>query len=190
MKKILVIFILLTTTIFAKINDTLKMFNAEDIQKIDKKISEIEQKKGVEVFVNTYSEDEKIVLTESQNAVVINIIKISPTKIEGEIKISKDIDLDDDSRDSIDELLSLNEKAISEGNTTEYILELLGGIEPLVEKGTVIEEPISDENNPLENNSLKDEVMQNAEENSKFIILGVAIFVIFGIILGIKYKKR
>ena len=141
MKKILFLFVLLATFAFGKVNDTLSLFTADQLKSINEQIDEIQDKRGISVYVNTYSGDEGFVIDKAQKVVVLNIIKMEDGNPKVELKFSKDMELDDDTQSGIDDLLNLNEKSISENKNAEYVNEMLIGVDSLMEN-IKIEEPI------------------------------------------------
>lgn len=180
MKKILFLFILLTTLAFGKVNDTLDLFTPEEIQNIDKQIEEIQDKRKVTIYVNTYSSDEGFVIDKAQKVIALNIIRLEDGNPRVELKFSKDMELDDETQNSIEDMLNLNEKSISENKNSEYVSEMLIGIDSLLEN-IKIEEPI-----------VVEQEIVNEKKAGFFLIMGLAFLVIFGIIirvLMIKYNK-
>ena len=73
MKKILFLFVLLATFAFGKVNDTLSLFTADQLKSINEQIDEIQDKRGITVYVNTYSGDEGFVIDKAQKVVVLNL---------------------------------------------------------------------------------------------------------------------
>lgn len=180
MKKILVMFILLSTILFGKINDTLSLFTEEQKQEIENTINKIEENRGVSIYLNTYSGEEGFVIDKVQRVVVLNMIKINDSNIKVELKFSKDMELDDEAQNTVEELLTANEKSIYDKQNTEYVQEMLIGVDALLEN-IKIEEPIVVEQEKV-----------NEEKNSFFIEMGLAFLIIFGIIirvLMVKYNR-
>lgn len=180
MKKILVIFVLLSTILFAKINDTLSLFTEEQKQEIGNTIDKIEENRGVSIYLNTYSGEEGFVIDKVQKVVVLNMIKIDDSNMKVELKFSKDMELDDEAQNTIEELLTANEKSIYDKQNTEYVQEMLIGVDALLEN-IKIEEPIVVEQEKV-----------NEEKNTFFIGMGLAFLIIFGIIirvLMVKYNR-
>ena len=180
MKKILVIFVLLSTILFAKINDTLSLFTEEQKQEIESTIEKIEENRGVSIYLNTYSGEEGFVIDKVQKVVVLNMIKIDDSNMKVELKFSKDMELDDEAQNTIEELLTANEKSIYDKQNTEYVQEMLIGVDALLEN-IKIEEPIVVEQEKV-----------NEEKNTFFIGMGLAFLIIFGIIirvLMVKYNR-
>lgn len=180
MKKILFLFVLLATFAFGKVNDTLSLFTADQLKSINEQIDEIQDKRGITVYVNTYSGDEGFVIDKAQKVVVLNIIKMEDGNPKVELKFSKDMELDDDTQSGIDDLLNLNEKSISENKNAEYVNEMLIGVDSLMEN-IKIEEPI-----------VVEQKLVTEKKVGFFIGMGLAFLIIFGIIVRVlmmKYKK-
>ncbi|WP_101474562.1 MULTISPECIES: hypothetical protein [Fusobacterium] len=180
MKKILFLFVLLATFAFGKVNDTLSLFTADQLKSINEQIDEIQDKRGITVYVNTYSGDEGFVIDKAQKVVVLNIIKMEDGNPKVELKFSKDMELDDDTQSGIDDLLNLNEKSISENKNAEYVNEMLIGVDSLMEN-IKIEEPI-----------VVEQELVTEKKVGFFIGMGLAFLIIFGIIVRVlmmKYKK-
>ena len=180
MKKILFLFVLLATFAFGKVNDTLSLFTADQLKSINEQIDEIQDKRGITVYVNTYSGDEGFVIDKAQKVVVLNIIKMEDGNPKVELKFSKDMELDDDTQSGIDDLLNLNEKSISENKNAEYVNEMLIGVDSLMEN-IKIEEPI-----------VVEQELVTEKKLGFFIGMGLAFLIIFGIIVRVlmmKYKK-
>ena len=180
MKKILFLFVLLATFAFGKVNDTLSLFTADQLKRINEQIDEIQDKRGITVYVNTYSGDEGFVIDKAQKVVVLNIIKMEDGNPKVELKFSKDMELDDDTQSGIDDLLNLNEKSISENKNAEYVNEMLIGVDSLMEN-IKIEEPI-----------VVEQELVTEKKVGFFIGMGLAFLIIFGIIVRVlmmKYKK-
>lgn len=180
MKKTLVIFILMSSILFGKINDTLSLFTEEQKAEIDNTISKIEENRGISVYINTYSGDEGFVIDKAQKVVVLNMIKIDDTNMKVELKFSKDMELDDETQNSVEELLTVNEKSIYDRQNTEYVEEILIGVDAMLEN-IKIETPIVVEQEQVDE-----------QKNIFFVGMGVAFLLIFGIIVGvlmIKYNR-
>ena len=113
MKKILFLFVLLATFAFGKVNDTLSLFTADQLKSINEQIDEIQDKRGITVYVNTYSGDEGFVIDKAQKVVVLNIIKMEDGNPKVELKFSKDMELDDDTQSGIDEIFRRAQKSFN-----------------------------------------------------------------------------
>ncbi|WP_410207374.1 hypothetical protein [Fusobacterium sp.] len=180
MKKILFLFILLTTLAFGKVNDTLSLFTPEEIEKIDQQIEKIQDERDVTIYVNTYSDEEGFVIDKAQKVIALNIIRLEDGNPRVELKFSKDMELDEDTQNIIEDLLNLNEKSIAENKNSEYVSEMLIGVDSLLEN-IKIEEPI-----------VVEQELVKEKKAGFFLIMGLAFLVIFGIIirvLMIKYNR-
>lgn len=180
MKKILFLFILLTTLAFGKVNDTLSLFTPEEIEKIDQQIEKIQDERDVTIYVNTYSDEEGFVIDKAQKVIALNIIRLEDGNPRVELKFSKDMELDEDTQNIIEDLLNLNEKSIAENKNSEYVSEMLIGVDSLLQN-IKIEEPI-----------VVEQELVKEKKAGFFLIMGLAFLVIFGIIirvLMIKYNR-
>lgn len=180
MKKILFLFVLLTTLAFGKVNDTLSLFTPEEIEKIDQQIEKIQDERDVTIYVNTYSDEEGFVIDKAQKVIALNIIRLEDGNPRVELKFSKDMELDEDTQNIIEDLLNLNEKSIAENKNSEYVSEMLIGVDSLLEN-IKIEEPI-----------VVEQELAKEKKAGFFLIMGLAFLVIFGIIirvLMIKYNR-
>lgn len=180
MKKILFLFILLTTLAFGKVNDTLSLFTPEEIEKIDQQIEKIQDERDITIYVNTYSDEEGFVIDKAQKVIALNIIRLEDGNPRVELKFSKDMELDEDTQNIIEDLLNLNEKSIAENKNSEYVSEMLIGVDSLLEN-IKIEEPI-----------VVEQELVKEKKAGFFLIMGLAFLVIFGIIirvLMIKYNR-
>lgn len=180
MKRILFLFLLITTLAFGKINDTLSLLTDEQKVQLDTQIEKIEDERNISVYVNTYSADEGFVIDKVQKVVVLNYIKGEDGNPKIEVKFSKDMEIDEDTQSAVEDLLNENEKSIVEGKNAEYISEMLIGIDSLLEN-IKIEEPI-----------VVDQELVNEKKIGFFIGMGLAFLIIFGIIirvLMVKYNR-
>ncbi|MGY0394796.1 hypothetical protein [Fusobacterium sp.] len=178
-KLIALSFFLLNILTFAKVNDELGVLNDEQKVSIEKKIEEISEKRGINIYVNTFSGDEGFVADKAEKLVILNLTKPEEKSLKVELKLTKDMELEEVQED-IDNILNGNEKSLKEKNYSEYITEVLVGIDGVLEN-IKFEEPIV----------VEEEVVQE-KKNGFFIGMGIAFFVIFGIIirvLMIKYRK-
>ncbi len=170
---------LLSVLTFGKINDGIDLFTAEEETKLEEKIEEISQRRGLSLYVNSFSGEEGFVVDKAEKLVVLNIIKPSEEKIKIELKLTKDMELDD-FQENIDGILIGNENLLKEKKFYDYSKEILTEIDEILEN-VKIEEPI-----------VVEEEIVVEQKNSFFIGMGIAFFVIFGIIvrvLMLKYKK-
>ncbi|WP_291258861.1 hypothetical protein [Fusobacterium sp.] len=178
-KLIALSFFLLNILTFAKVNDELGVLNDEQKVSIEKKIEEISEKRGVNIYVNTFSGDEGFVADKAEKLVILNLTKPKEKSLKVELKLTKDMELEEVQED-IDNILNGNEKSLKDENYSEYIMEVLIDIDGVLEN-IKFEEPITVE---------EEEVQE--KKNGFFIGMGIAFFVIFGIIirvLMIKYRK-
>lgn len=164
---------------FGKINDNLKLFSENQKIEIEKKVKSISDGRNISVYINSFSEDEGFVAEKAEKLVILNLIKTDDNKLKIELKLTKDIELDDVQQD-INDLLNTNEQYLQEKQFDKYTLEVLTGLSDIL-IGTKIEEPIV----------IEEEVVEE-KENKFFIIMGVIFFIIFALIIRIlmvKYKK-
>ena len=178
-KLIIVSFLLMSIFSFAKITDDLKLFKKEEITAIEQKIGEISDKRKVTIYVNSFSEEEGFVVEKAEKLIILNLIKKSENNYKVELKLTKDMELDE-FRENIDEILTINEKYLKEKKVGEYVVETLVGLDGVLEN-IKIEEPI-----------VVEEDIVTEKKNGFFIGMGIAFFVIFAIILRVlmlKYRK-
>lgn len=178
MKKILFVFLFLSSILFAKINDTLLLFNEEQKKEIDTVITKIAENHNIDLYINTYSDDEGFIIDRNQKVIVLNIIKVDKDKIKIELKLSKDMELDEESKNSIEELLGENENTIKNGDVILYIQEMLVGIDEILENIKVEEPIVIEEPEKVEN------------KKNFFVGIGLAILIIFGIIIRVFKKNK
>lgn len=178
MKKLLLAFVLINSILFAKINDSLSLFTEEQKVSIDTIINKMQKNYGLEIYVNTYSGEEGFITDKNQKAILLNLIKINDDKVKVELKFTKDMELDENTKNAIENLLGENEKAIEEKNNALYVEEMLVGIDALLEN-IKEEDPIIIE---AENRGIS--------KKNIFIGLGLAILVIFGIIVVVFRTKN
>lgn len=179
-KKLMIIcFFLISILALGKINDTLNMFGETEKITIENKIKEISDNKDIAIYVNSYMEDEGFVVEQAEKIVILNLIKTTNNKFKVELKLTKDMELED-VQDDIDNLLNINEQYLKEKSLSKYVLEILNGLNEVL-TGVKIEEPIV----------VEEEIVE--EKQSKFyIIMGIIFFIIFAMIIRIlmvKYKK-
>lgn len=179
-KKLMIIcFFLISILALGKINDTLNMFGEIEKITIENKIKEISDNKDIAIYVNSYMEDEGFVVEQAEKIVILNLIKTTNNKFKVELKLTKDMELED-VQDDIDNLLNINEQYLKEKSLSKYVLEILNGLNEVL-TGVKIEEPIV----------VEEEIVE--EKQSKFyIIMGIIFFIIFAMIIRIlmvKYKK-
>ncbi len=165
---------------YAGVNDTLKLFSEEEKVSVEQKITELENKRKLHIHVNTLSLEEGFSVEDPEKVIILNIKKEENSKGKIELNFSRDIDVEDYQED-INLILSNAEGTLSKGEIGKYSIEVLEGIDGVLDK-IKIEEPIV--------------VEEEVTKNEKFNIFGgiaIAFFVIFGIIirvLSIQKKRR
>ena len=179
-KKIAILSLFLLSILsFGKINDGLGILNDEEKVTLEEKISEISEKRGISIYVNSFSGDEGFVVEKAEKLVVLNLIKPDEDTLKVELKLTKDMELDD-IQDNIDNILVANESYLKDKKYLNYNTETLNGLDGVLEN-VKIEEPIV----------VEEEIVQE-KKNGFFIEMGIAFFVIFAIILRVlmlKYRK-
>ena len=181
MKKRLVILSLFLLSIlsFGKINDELELLKEDEKITLDKKINEIAEKRGINIYVNSFLGDEGFVVEKAEKLMILNLIKSDDKTLKVELKLTKDMELDD-LQENIEDVLAVNESFLKEKNYSGYVVEVLNSVDEILEN-VRFEEPIM----------VEEEVIQE-KKNGFFIGMGIAFFVIFAIILRvlmIKYRK-
>ncbi len=181
MKKKLIIlgFLLINLLSFGKINDNLNIFDENQKNVIENKIKEIRENRNISIYVNSFVEDDGFVAEQAEKLVMLNLIKLDEKKFKVELKLTKDIELED-VQSEIDNLLNINEQYLKEKKSDKYVVEILNGLDEIL-AGIKIEEPII----------VEEEVVEE-KENKFFIIMGGIFFIIFAMIIRIlmvKYKK-
>lgn len=181
MKKKLIIlgFLLINLLSFGKINDNLNIFDENQKNVIENKIKEISENRNISIYVNSFVEDDGFVAEQAEKLVMLNLIKLDEKKFKVELKLTKDIELED-VQSEIDNLLNINEQYLKEKKSDKYVVEILNGLDEIL-AGIKIEEPII----------VEEEVVEE-KENKFFIIMGGIFFINFAMIIRIlmvKYKK-
>ncbi len=181
MKKKLIIlgFLLINLLSFGKINDNLNIFDENQKNVIENKIKEISENRNISIYVNSFVEDDGFVAEQAEKLVMLNLIKLDEKKFKVELKLTKDIELED-VQSEIDNLLNINEQYLKEKKSDKYVVEILNSLDEIL-AGIKIEEPII----------VEEEVVEE-KENKFFIIMGGIFFIIFAMIIRIlmvKYKK-
>lgn len=172
-------FFLVNILTFGKINDNLNLFNENQKIEIEKKVEDISEKRNISVYINSFSEDEGFVAEKAEKLVILNLIKTDDDRLKIELKLTKDIELDE-VQDAVNELLNTNEQYLQEKQFDKYAVEILSGLDAILAE-IKIEEPIV----------IEEEVVEE-KESKFFIIMGVVFFIIFALIIRIlmvKYKK-
>lgn len=181
MKKGLIIIgiFLVNILTLGKINDNLNIFDENQKVAIEKKIEEISSDKDISVYVNSFSGDEGFVVETAEKLVILNLIKSDENKLKIELKLTKDIELEE-VQEGIDNLLSINEQYLKEEQFDKYVVEILSGLDEMLAE-IKIEDPIV----------IEEEIVE--EKENKFLIgMGIIFFIIFAMIIRIlmvKYKK-
>ncbi|WP_294705620.1 hypothetical protein [uncultured Fusobacterium sp.] len=181
MKKRLVIisFLLLSIFSFGKLTDNLEILKDEEKTIIENKINEISEKRDVRIYVNSFLEDEGFVVENAEKLIILNLIKKDENTYKVELKLTKDMELDE-YQENINDLLIANEKFLKEKKVGDFVVETLSGVDNILEN-IKIEEPIVVEEDIIEE-----------KKNGFFIGMGIAFFIIFAIILRglmIKYHR-
>lgn len=172
-------FFLVSILTFGKVNDNLNLFNENQKIEIEKKVENISEKRNISVYINSFSEDEGFVAEKAEKLVILNLIKTDDNRLKIELKLTKDIELDE-VQDEVNELLNTNEQYLQEKQFDKYAVEILSGLDDILAE-IKIEEPIV----------IEEEVVEK-KESKFFIIMGVVFFIIFALIIRIlmvKYKK-
>ena len=179
MKKTFLILGLLTVVniSFAKLNDNLEIFSQSEKIKVESRIDELENKRKFHIYVNTLPTDEGFSVEDPEKTIIFNIKKDDSGKGKIELSFSKDINVEE-SGEGIDLVLENAEKTLSLGQIGDYTVEVLDGIDGILDK-VVAEEAI-----------VVEEEMGSEEKNKFFIGMGIAFFIIFVIILRVFSSKK
>ena len=162
---------------FAKLNDNLKIFSQDEKIKVESKITELEDKRKLHIYVNTLPTDEGFSVEDPEKIIILNIKKDDSGKGKIELSFSKDIDVEE-YQDGINLVLENAENTLSKGEAGNYAIEVLDGIDGVLDKVN-IEDPI-----------VVEEEIIGDEKNSFFIGMGIAFFIIFAIILRVLSVKK
>ena len=181
MKKLLIVIglIVMIGNSYAGVNDTLKLISEEVKVSVEQKITELEDKRKLHIHVNTLPYEEGFSVADPEKVIILNIKKEENSKGKIELNFSRDIDVEEYQED-INLILNNAEEALSKGEIGKYSIEVLEGIDGILDK-IKIEEPIV--------------IEEEVTKNEKFNIFGgiaIAFFVIFGIIIRVLsiQKKR
>lgn len=179
-KKIFVVGIfLINLLLFGRVNDNLNLFDEVQKVELEKKIEDIGKKRDINIYVNSFSGEEGFVVEQAERVLILNLIKPSEEKFKVELKVTKDMELDD-IQGSIDEVLNINERYLAERKIVDYTMGVLDGLDGIIDK-IKIEDPIV----------IEEEITE--EKKNKFLIgMGALFFLIFILIIRIlmvKYKK-
>ena len=162
---------------FAKLNDNLKIFSQDEKIKVESKITELEDKRKLHIYVNTLPTDEGFSVEDPEKIIILNIKKDDSGKGKIELSFSKDINVEE-CQDGINLVLENAENTLSKGEAGNYAIEVLDGIDGVLDKVNV-EEPI-----------VIEEEIVDSEKNTFFIGMGIAFFIIFAIILRVLFVKK
>ena len=162
---------------FAKLNDNLKIFSQDEKIKVESKITELEDKRKLHIYVNTLPTDEGFSVEDPEKIIILNIKKDDSGKGKIELSFSKDINVEE-CQDGINLVLENAENTLSKGEAGNYAIEVLDGIDGVLDKVNV-EEPI-----------VIEEEIVDSEKNTFFIGMGIAFFIIFAIILRVLSVKK
>ena len=173
MKKIMIMFLFLLSSVFsfATINDNLNLLKDEEKSEINEKIEEIQNGKGLTIFVNTLAEDEGFAISDPERAMILNLKKGEKETYKVELSFSKDIDVED-YQDDINTTLNDSAELLERKEYGKYILTVLDGA------GSVLQE--------VNIEALNQMTMTKEQENGSSTPIMIATFVI--IILFIVYK--
>jgi len=149
-------------------NGIIRAFKKRDIE--NEKIEEIQNEKGLTIFVNTLAEDEGFAISDPERAMILNLKKGEKETYKVELSFSKDIDVED-YQDDINTTLNDSAELLERKEYGKYILTVLDGA------GSVLQE--------VNIEALNQMTMTKEQENNSTPIM-VAAFVI--IILFIVYK--
>lgn len=179
-KKIFIVGIfLINLLLFGRVNDNLNLFDEVQKVELEKKIEDIGKKRDINIYVNSFSGEEGFVVEQAERVLILNLIKSSEEKFKVELKVTKDMELDD-IQGSIDEVLNINERYLAEKKIVDYTMGVLDGLDGIIDK-IKIEDPIV----------IEEEITE--EKKNKFLIgMGALFFLIFILIIRIlmvKYKK-
>ena len=180
MKKIMIIFLFLLSSIFsfAAINDNLNLLKDEEKTEINEKIEEIQNEKGLTIFVNTLAEDEGFAISDPERAMILNLKKGDKEVYKVELSFSKDIDVED-YQDDINTTLSDSAELLERKEYGKYILTVLDGA------GSVLQEVNIEALNQMT-------MTKEQENNSVPIMIGAFALIILFIIYKMytDYKNR
>ncbi|WP_297406878.1 hypothetical protein [uncultured Cetobacterium sp.] len=126
-KKIALGFILMGTIAFGKINDYRKVFNEQDINKLNSSISQFEKKTGNKMFLNTLEENEGFQTEEQEKAVIVNIIQDANGNVKVQVQLSQDLNPEDISPE-ITLLLDNVETTVNKKDETLLSEKLIDGL--------------------------------------------------------------
>ena len=118
---------------FAKLNDNLKIFSQDEKIKVESKITELEDKRKLHIYVNTLPTDEGFSVEDPEKIIILNIKKDDSGKGKIELSFSKDINVEE-YQDGINLVLENAENTLSKGEAGNYAIEVLDGIDGVLDK--------------------------------------------------------
>lgn len=116
---------------YGKVNDYENIFTPEGIKKIDEKINEIEDQRKIKIFVNSYSEGEKLSVAQPEKIIILSLNKASDGAMELELDFTRDIYVEEYSED-IDMAIENSETLLEAGEYAEYILSILDEVDKIL----------------------------------------------------------
>jgi hypothetical protein len=132
-KKItIIIFLFYALSIFGKVNDNLGIFTKEGIVQIDKRTNEIEKARNVKIYINSLPEGEGFSVSDPQKVIMVNI-STEKKDVAVNLNISRDMPMNEYD-DEIDFLLNNIKNLLEANNYDQYILEILDGLDEILEK--------------------------------------------------------
>ena len=170
MKKVMIMFLFLLSSIFsfAAINDNLNLLKDEEKTEINEKIEEIQNEKGLTIFVNTLAQDEGFAISDPERAMILNLKKGDKEVYKVELSFSKDIDVED-YQDDINTTLNDSAELLERKEYGKYILTVLDGA------GSVLQEVNIEALNQMT-------MTKEQENNSVPIMIGAFALIILFII--------
>ena len=162
---------------WSEVNDTLNIIPKEEISKIEEKIHEIYHKKKVKVYVNTLTEGEGFQVADPERTVILNISRDKTTQVKVALRFSKDIDIEEE-QSKMDLSLDNASSVLIGGKPAEYILQVLDGVEYLLENVEISEPEI---------------LMQEAEEREEFqkgIVISLGVILLLLLKIGYDFWKK
>lgn len=161
-----VIFLLFSIFSLANFNDNLTLLKEDEKKIVEEKITELNNKKNITIFVNTLSSDEGFAVSDPEHAVILNLKRVENSKkFTVELSFSKDIDIEDYKAD-IDEILGNTEDLLKQGQYTKYIIATLDGI------GTILD---NIEIEPLSQMTMTKE--QEESGNNLYLLVGMGVII-------------
>lgn len=175
-KYIIILFFLLSCLSFASIRDTLNIIPKADVDRIEKKIQEIYNKREVRVYLNTLEAGEGFQVTDPERTVLLNLNR-DKGQVKVQLSFSKDIDVEDD-EDQINLILENASPLLVAGKPGEYAYQILDGVEYLLENAEITDPR---------------DVMQQREEKSDFkkgLVMSLAVILLLSSKIGFDFWKK